>query len=135
MNNIKIFKILCILTLGLLLFAGCTGKPGEELARSELQKKLDKYFRQRFSVEDLKKTNGISSEKNGIKMYSLEFEAVIKALRVPPRNIAIWNVSGIKQRFGNRFIQDIYFLKKDEVAVLQGTMKFIKTEKGWRKKL
>ena len=97
---------------------GGNGQPSEADGR--------KYFESNLRADDLHgtphllnfhKTNGLAAEVNGIKIYSLEYEAEVHYDELPPQ----------PGGFTNRMQPAIPAETKTE----KGTVEFHNTEKGW----
>jgi hypothetical protein len=133
MINRNFLYVLLIVLIAVTLTTGCSSIPDEKQGKLEFQGMLDKYFPQRYSVESFIKTDGIPSERNGIKMYTMEFEADIKSLKKARGTISLLRMQSLRNIFGGEILQAILFLEKDKIAKIRGKLAFIKTEKGWRK--
>lgn len=84
--------------------AGCGGsKPSTQDARVAFERELRAQVSPAARILDFEKSDGLAFSKDGIESYDLEFEANVE---VP----------------GGRFERDLY----------RGTVRFIRTEAGWR---
>jgi hypothetical protein len=83
--------------------------PTEDEARKAVEQFMERGpTKGIFSVTRFKKTDGMSGEMRGIKMYELKFAAERKVLK---------DVS--------------YNIKKDSIQKFTGTVQFLRSEKGW----
>jgi hypothetical protein len=103
----KIYLVFLLLLIPIL--NGCSSKPSESKAREALQLYLNENYGTEsiVTIKSFKKVNGIPEEVFGVKCYVMEFEAEVNFFPI--------------SRWGKR---------GDEK--LNGYVKFIKTEKGWR---
>jgi hypothetical protein len=120
MNTITLRKVALVLisvTLGLSLI-GCASKPSESAGKEVLIKDLARN--DAIKVNGFKKTNGIEKTVDGVKKYTMEFEADIEYVK---KGQAIGG--GV---LGLLLLPPVQAGTKQ---LLKGTIDFTKTEKGW----
>lgn len=89
----------------------CSPRPSESDARQMLESYLGKSYKEGVvRVVRLRKTDGLAEVENGGNYYTMDYEAEI----VFPRG----------------FMQGDY--KAGEGYTRKGTLRFVRTEKGWR---
>ena len=128
MNSLyKIVTTILFFAVAAFFSVGCSSAPSE----SDAQAVLESEGKGLIKLVSFSKTNAILSEVQGVKVYTLEYEATIEFLedcwwRGPrmgfswlskrePRMISLYN----RARAGQR-------------ELITGEMEFKKTEKGWR---
>ena len=131
-----------VVVLGLcaVLIAGCgSGVPSPDMGRTVLEEFIKTDWQRGSHIGDLKivsfkKTNGLSSVKDGVKYYHMNFEAEIEFLK----NLRMYHLTD------GRIWVDGYMTVAPAPAMirefpefshsqLEGVITFVLTERGWVK--
>ncbi len=113
----------CLIMSVLLVLAGCSSNPSETDAKAILEKNLNELAKRpenkgvEIKLKSFKKTNGLPQEANGVKFYTLSYEAEFECSN---DIIKYDELSGIKTPKYKRGLNQ----KKGEIT-------FKKSEKGW----
>lgn len=118
---------------------GCSSTPSESDAQRELESKIAKESGGLIKLVSFTKTNAILSEVQGVKVYTLEYEATIEFLEdrswlhrtygVVP-GIGFFRVIQHKPHGREREKKSVKAGQRESIT---GEIKFEKMEKGWRK--
>ena len=130
----------------LFLLGGCSLKPTESDGQRAVQNQITQDSEGRITLTEFHKTNGQAAEVNGVKLYSLEFEAEIafteacRWLLADPVNrkysfrtaaIPQSNMNQIQTLLGHLNTGDGSAVAKGQIVKITGTISFEKKEKGW----
>lgn len=134
-----------------ILFCGCGSKPTENDGEKALAQKVLSESEARLKLVDFKKLNGQASERDKIKIYHLEYEASIEAMRdckwlfsrsggaVPDRFSTVPSGENTQTSQGftwAQFSADVaqpgIALRSGERRAVKGVIVFDKAENGWR---
>lgn len=131
-------SILLFFILIQFIFAGCSSLPSESDARKYLEAKISEESKGNIELVIFQKSNGIEQDVFGQKLYDMEFFATVEILKDGHTN-------DYKGKFSFKFydqpdarpsFQQILMprseAKKGQRFELKGTLRYEKTEKGWR---
>lgn len=121
------------------LSGGCSSTPSESDAKKILETKIVEQSRGLIKLVNFTKTNAQFGEKEGVKIYTLEYEATIEFLEdgswlhrtygVVP-GIGFFRVIQHKPYGREREKKSVKAGQRESIT---GEIKFEKMEKGWRK--
>ena len=106
-----------IILLGMFAFAACSSLPSESDAEQVFANKWKKKIDQGIvRINSFEKTNGQESEVSGVKIYEIEYQAELEYLKDNKPAL-------LKKAIGSN---------KGNIKNPSGTIRFEKTEKGWK---
>ena len=110
------------------LSGGCSSTPSESDAKKILESKIAKESGGLIKLVSFTKTNAILSEVQGVKVYTLEYEATIEFLE--GRWWLFTQGFRVSRRESATFASARF--RAGERRSITGEMEFKKTERGWR---
>lgn len=128
------------------LFGSCSLiPPGESLVGEELKSEIADGQETYVKLISFQKTNGMSKDSNGAKLYSVEYRAEIEIKQDIWRSkLGEWQADKCVGNFCYLSVQrkkklypqqtsDFELIEKGRIVSYQGEMLFEYTENGWRK--
>lgn len=132
----KLYKsVMAILFFAVAAFlsGGCSSTPSESDAQRELESRIVKESKGLIKLVNFTKTNAQFSEKKGVQIYTLEYEATIEFLEDCWWLIGKkWSEYQVTQREPEPAYAGNHVRAGQRVPIF-GKVKFEKMERGWRK--
>jgi hypothetical protein len=114
-----------------ILLAGCSKQPSESDVKHEIESLMESRSNGALKLTMFKKLNGVGSVVNGVRMYRMDFEAVIARTREcywsPVSFKAFDSVNGDPAALG-------LLHSTQGGAMIKSSILMEKTEQGWRSK-
>jgi len=124
------------LALPLLLLTACSSTPSASDAESVLRHKISKQSEGLIELVKFTKKNSQDAEVMGVKLHSIEFEAEIRFLEKCYWGSPLEQSFEVQRGEPGPFNMWMYMGKrkaeKGQRETITGTLRFEKTEKGWR---
>jgi sulfatase maturation enzyme AslB (radical SAM superfamily) len=119
------------IVMSMCLLMGC-GKPSATDAQKIVNNLIQKQSHGFIKLINIKKTNAQEGEMMGVKLYSLEYEAVIQFI-----DNCYWAENTFTAQKNNPgpwggFMTKWFRASRGQQTVVHGKLNFEKMEKGWR---
>jgi len=141
---VKSFGLFSLLLSFAVVFSGCSSKPSDGDGEQAIQNQINQDSQGRIKLVEFHKTNGQLAEVNAVKVYNLEYEAVIEftgnckwitglgGIEMGFRTSQLPNRSlGALAQFAADDAMPGTIVKQGQQVKISGVIRFEKKENGW----